>query len=100
MLFAELTSDVAADRRDARARLEKIGLLSDLLRRLAPDEIDPAVAFLSGQLRQGKDRPRSCRRARRGGRGRGAGRLAGAHGRRGRRDVLAHRRPLGPGIDG
>jgi len=53
MLFAELTS---TSRRigATRARLEKIGLLSDLLRRLAPDEIDPAVAFLSGQLRQGR----------------------------------------------
>lgn len=35
-------------------RLEKIDLLAALLRELHPDEIEIAVAFLSGQTRQGK----------------------------------------------
>src|SRR3954451_4239226 len=39
---------------ETRSRLEKISALGDLLRRLAPEEIDIAVAFLSGQLRQGR----------------------------------------------
>src|SRR5262245_12853536 len=53
MLFAELTS---TSRRigGTRARLEKTALLAGLLRRLVPAEIEPAVAFLSGQLRQGR----------------------------------------------
>jgi DNA ligase-1 len=34
------------------ARLGKIGTLADCLRRLRPEEIVPAVAFLSGELRQ------------------------------------------------
>ena len=37
-----------------RARLTKIGLLADLLRRLAPEEVPIAVPFLSGELRQGR----------------------------------------------
>jgi DNA ligase-1 len=37
-----------------RSRLEKISALGDLLRRLGPQEIDIAVAFLSGHLRQGR----------------------------------------------
>src|SRR4029453_17937713 len=53
MLFAELTS-VSRRIGATRARLEKTSVLAGLLRRLAPDEIDPAVAFLSGQLRQGR----------------------------------------------
>ncbi|SDJ23189.1 DNA ligase-1 [Frankineae bacterium MT45] len=36
------------------ARLKKVALLADLLRELAPEEIEPAVAWLSGQLRQGQ----------------------------------------------
>jgi DNA ligase-1 len=68
MLFAELTS---ASRRigATRARLEKTSLLAGLLRRLAPSEIDPAVAFLSGQLRQGRIGlgPAAAREAMRGG---------------------------------
>jgi DNA ligase-1 len=32
------------------ARKEKIGLLAELLRGLAPDEIAVAVAFLAGEL--------------------------------------------------
>jgi DNA ligase-1 len=53
MLLADL---VATSQRVAatRARLEKIAALADLLRRLAPEEIDPAVASLSGHLRQGR----------------------------------------------
>ncbi|PYQ55547.1 MAG: ATP-dependent DNA ligase [Acidobacteria bacterium] len=39
---------------ETRSRLEKTSALSDLLRRLAPGEIDIAVAFLSGHLRQGR----------------------------------------------
>ena len=47
---------VTASRRvsETRSRLEKISVLGDLLRRLAPEEIDIAVAFLSGHLRQGR----------------------------------------------
>jgi len=37
-----------------RARLAKVASLSDLLRRLAPEEVEPAVAFLVGRPRQGK----------------------------------------------
>jgi DNA ligase 1 len=53
MLLAELMSTsqrVAA----TRSRLEKIAALADLLRRLRPDEIEVAAAFLSGQIRQGR----------------------------------------------
>ena len=39
---------------ETRSRLEKTAALSALLRRLAPEEIDPAVAWLSGHLRQGR----------------------------------------------
>jgi DNA ligase 1 len=39
---------------ETRSRSEKTGALADLLRRLAPEEIDIAVAFLSGHLRQGR----------------------------------------------
>jgi len=39
----------------ARAgRLEKVGLLADLLGRLSPDEIEIAAAFLAGSPRQGR----------------------------------------------
>jgi DNA ligase-1 len=38
----------------ASGRLDKIGLFADLLRRLAPDEIVIAIAFLSGEPRQGR----------------------------------------------
>lgn len=53
MLLADL---VATSQRVAatRARSEKVAALAGLLRRLAPEEIDPAVAYLSGQLRQGR----------------------------------------------
>lgn len=39
---------------ETRSRTEKTGALADLLRRLGPEEIDIAVAFLSGHLRQGR----------------------------------------------
>jgi DNA ligase-1 len=39
---------------DASSRLAKVGLLADLLRRLAPDEIEIAIGFLSGEPRQGR----------------------------------------------
>ncbi|MFL6233921.1 MAG: ATP-dependent DNA ligase [Thermoanaerobaculia bacterium] len=39
---------------ETRSRLEKTSALGDLLRRLGPEEIDVAVAFLSGHLRQGR----------------------------------------------
>src|SRR5687767_14121111 len=54
---AMLLADLAATSRrvaETRSRSEKIGALADLLRRLAPEEIDIAVAFLSGHLRQGR----------------------------------------------
>lgn len=53
MLLHELvatSTSVAA----ASGRLVKIGHLAALLQRLAPEEIDIAIAFLSGQLRQGR----------------------------------------------
>ncbi|MFL6195524.1 MAG: ATP-dependent DNA ligase [Thermoanaerobaculia bacterium] len=47
---------VATSRRvaETRSRTEKNAALADLLRRLGPGEIDIAVAFLSGHLRQGR----------------------------------------------
>jgi DNA ligase-1 len=39
---------------EASSRLTKIGLLADLLRRLAPDEIEVAISMLSGEPRQGR----------------------------------------------
>ena len=53
MLLADL---VATSQRvsETRARSAKTAALADLLRRLSPAEIDVAVAFLSGHLRQGR----------------------------------------------
>src|SRR5215218_6910496 len=53
MLLEEIvrTSSAVAN---ASRRLVKIGHLADLLRRLASDEINVAIAFLSGELRQGR----------------------------------------------
>src|SRR5262245_15626838 len=53
MRLAEL---VETSRRvaDTSSRLEKIDALARLLRRLAPEEIDIAIAFLSGSTRQGR----------------------------------------------
>lgn len=39
---------------EASGRLAKIALLADLLRRAAPDEIEIAIGFLSGEPRQGR----------------------------------------------
>ncbi len=53
MLLAELiaTSRAVAD---TRSRKEKAGRLADLLRRLAAEERVPAIAWLCGELTQGK----------------------------------------------
>jgi DNA ligase-1 len=53
MLLAEMvrTSEAVAAN---PSRLAKVVSLADLLRRLAPDEVEPAVAFLTGRPRQGK----------------------------------------------
>ncbi|HEX2273077.1 MAG TPA: ATP-dependent DNA ligase [Acidimicrobiales bacterium] len=53
MLLAELvrTSETVAS---TRARSAKVAALAGLLRRLAPEEVEPAVAFLAGEPRQGK----------------------------------------------
>lgn len=53
MLLADV---VEASRRvsETPKRLEKIGLLTELLRQLSPDEAEVAVAFLSGTIRQGR----------------------------------------------
>ena len=53
MLLRDLAATSAALTATTR-RTEKTGRLADLLRRLAPDEIVPAVALLSGTLRQGR----------------------------------------------
>jgi DNA ligase-1 len=50
-------ADLAATTQDVRAtgaRSTKIDLLATLLTRLEPDEVVPAVAMLSGELRQGR----------------------------------------------
>src|SRR4051794_8910099 len=39
---------------ETRSRSAKTAALADLLRRLGPEEIDPAVSWLSGHLRQGR----------------------------------------------
>jgi DNA ligase-1 len=53
VLFADVvaTSDAVAA---TRARSTKIAALADLLGRLAPSEIEPAVGFLVGEPRQGR----------------------------------------------
>ncbi|HVM07736.1 MAG TPA: ATP-dependent DNA ligase [Acidimicrobiales bacterium] len=53
MLLADI---VATSERVAstRARTQKIAALAETLRALAPDEIAPAVAYLSGEPRQGR----------------------------------------------
>jgi DNA ligase-1 len=53
MLFADLVATSAAVAATPK-RGEKIALLAELLRRLGLDEIGPAVAFLSGELPQGR----------------------------------------------
>src|SRR5262245_38399009 len=51
-----LAEVVAASRAvtETSGRLEKIGHLSDLLKRVPPDEIEIAINYLSGSLRQGR----------------------------------------------
>ncbi|MES1210923.1 MAG: ATP-dependent DNA ligase, partial [Acidobacteriota bacterium] len=39
---------------ETRSRSAKTAALADLLRRLGPEEIDPAVSWLTGELRQGR----------------------------------------------
>ncbi len=53
MLLAEVvrTSEAVGS---TRARSAKVVSLADLLRRLGPEEVEPAVAFLVGRPRQGK----------------------------------------------
>ncbi len=53
MLFSEL---VTTSRRvaETRSRLEKISALAVTLRSLGEDEIETGVAYLSGELMQGK----------------------------------------------
>ncbi len=53
MLLAEVvrTSEAVAS---TRARSAKVVSLADLLRRRAPEEVEPAVAYLVGRPRQGK----------------------------------------------
>jgi DNA ligase 1 len=53
MLLHDLVSTSAAVG-EASGRLAKIGLLAGLLRRLAPEEVEIAIAFLSGEPRQGR----------------------------------------------
>jgi DNA ligase 1 len=51
VLFADLAS-VSAAVAGTRSRKRKAELLGDALRRLAPDEVEAGVAYLSGELRQ------------------------------------------------
>ena len=51
MLFWDLAS-VSAAVGETRARKRKAELLGDALRKLAPEEVEAGVAFLSGELRQ------------------------------------------------
>ena len=53
MLLHDLVATSAAVA-DTTSRLAKIGLLADLLRRLASSEIEIAIGFLSGEPRQGR----------------------------------------------
>jgi DNA ligase-1 len=53
MLLAEVV-EVSARVAATPARTAKIAALADLLRRLAPDEVEPAVGFLVGEPRQGR----------------------------------------------
>jgi DNA ligase 1 len=53
MLLEELVGTSAAVA-EVNSRLVKIGRLAELLRRVTPVEVDTAIAFLSGELRQGR----------------------------------------------
>jgi DNA ligase-1 len=51
VLFADLAA-VSVAVGETRSRKRKAELLGDALRRLSPEEVEPGVAFLSGELRQ------------------------------------------------
>ncbi len=53
MLLREIV-DAASAVASTRSRLAKVSVLAELLRRLDPDEIAPAVGFLVGRARQGR----------------------------------------------
>src|SRR5262245_59192850 len=53
MLLQDVVTTSAAVA-ETSGRLEKIGRLAELLRRLEPGEVAIAIAFLSGDLRQGR----------------------------------------------
>ena len=53
MLLQEIVQTSAAVA-ESSSRLDKIGHLADLLRRLAADEVAIAIPFLSGELPQGR----------------------------------------------
>src|SRR6478752_10050873 len=53
MLFLEL-ADASRQLAATTKRGEKAAVLADLLRRMAPEEIEPAVGVLTGALRQGR----------------------------------------------
>ncbi len=53
MLLAEVV-EISRRVADTSKRLEKIGLLAELIRQLSAEEIEIAVQFLAGQTRQGR----------------------------------------------
>jgi DNA ligase-1 len=53
VLFADVVATSAAVG-STRARSTKTAALAELLGRLAPDEVEPAVGFLTGEARQGR----------------------------------------------
>src|SRR5581483_730883 len=53
MLLAEIV-DVSGRVKATPARTAKIAALADVLRRLDPDEVEPAVGFMVGEPRQGR----------------------------------------------
>ncbi len=53
MLFADVVA-ASATVAATRSRLAKIQAAADLLRRLAPEEVEPVVAWLAGEPRQGR----------------------------------------------
>jgi DNA ligase-1 len=53
VLFAEVVA-VSATVAATRSRLAKVDALAGLLQRLSPEEVDPVVAWLAGEPRQGR----------------------------------------------
>jgi DNA ligase-1 len=53
MLFANIV-EISRRVGSTSSRLEKMDLLASLLRQLQPEEVEPAVSFLSGSTRQGR----------------------------------------------